>query len=67
MDQGRWFFRAIETAEGWACRHGTVVFDSHPTLAKALEHLAEIASASAPAQVYIHYLDGRIETAGTYD
>jgi hypothetical protein len=64
---GRWFFRAIESAEGWTCRHGTLTYDTHPKLEDALDHLATLASADAPAEVFVHWLDGPVVAAATYD
>jgi hypothetical protein len=57
-----WFFRAIETAEGrWECRHGMRVFDEHPSLGEALEHLRAIAADEREAvQVFVHTLDGQV-------
>ena len=62
-----WFYRAIETAEGWICRHGSEVYDTHDNLEDALEHLTELAVASAPAQVFIHYLDGLVSVFAMFD
>jgi len=67
MDRGRWFFRAIEDVEGWTCRHGVKAYDTHPTLEVALDHLAEIASASRPAQIVVHYLDGAVVFGPVYE
>ncbi len=67
VDSARWFFRAIESADGWICRHGTLVYDSHPTLEDALAHLATLASADAPAEVFVHHLDGTVVSVATYD
>lgn len=58
-----WFLRAIETAEGhWACRHGTTEFDTHGELSQALDHLRELAVNFQPARLYVHRLDGSVET-----
>jgi hypothetical protein len=65
MDRGRWHFRAVESAEGWFCRHGTTTYDGHPTLEEALRHLAEIAT--RPALLIVHHLDGRIVTHAVLD
>jgi hypothetical protein len=57
-----WFFRAIETAQGrWECHHGARVFDEHPTLAEALEHLRAIAAdQQEAAQLFVHTVDGQV-------
>jgi hypothetical protein len=61
-----WFFRAIETDEGrWECHHGARVFDEHPTLAEALEHLRGIAADQPEAaQLFVHTLDGQVRWEG---
>ncbi|WP_045878562.1 DUF2188 domain-containing protein [Pseudofrankia sp. DC12] len=60
-----WFFRAIELADGqWACRHGRHIYDTHSELSDALDHLRDLASAAAPAELFIHRLDGSIEHRG---
>ena len=56
-----WFLRAIEQTDGsWACRWGNQLFDEHPELDEALEHLREIASDKGPAEFFVHFLDGRV-------
>lgn len=57
-----WFFRAIETAQGrWECHHGACVFDEHPTLAEAMEHLRAIAAdQQEAAQLFVHTVDGQV-------
>jgi hypothetical protein len=67
MDVARRYFRAIESAEGWMCRQGSAVLDSHPTLQEALEHLHEVAEAARPSQVFAHYLDGTVMTIALFD
>jgi hypothetical protein len=76
-----WFFRAIETDQGramleqdphsrvavgrWECHHGAGVFDEHPTLTEALEHLRAIAADQPEAaQVFVHTLDGLVRWEG---
>jgi hypothetical protein len=61
-----WFFRAIETDQGrWECHHGARVFDEHPTLTEALEHLRAIAADQPEAaQVFVHTLDGQVRWEG---
>lgn len=67
MNPGRWFLRAIESAEGWLCRHGNIVYDCHPTLPEALDHLAQLASTNTPAEIFVHHLGGTVVSATTYD
>jgi hypothetical protein len=61
-----WFFRAIETDQGrWECHHGARVFDEHPTLAEALDHLRVIAAdQQEAAQLFAHTLDGQVRWEG---
>jgi hypothetical protein len=65
MDRGRWHFRAVESADGWLCRHGSTTYDAHPTLEESLRHLTRIAT--RPALLIVHHLDGRIVTHATLD
>ena len=62
-----WFFRAIESTEGWICRHGSVTYDRHPRLQDALDHLRDIAADTTPARVFAHYLDGTVVLVATLD
>ena len=58
-----WFFRAIEQADGrWACSHGRAVFDRHNELSDALDHLRDIAATMSPAELFVHRLDGNVES-----
>ena len=66
MGPGHWFFRAIETTDGWECRHGLLTYDWHPTLPGALDHLAEIGQSSPSAEIYVHRRDGTVESAALY-
>jgi len=60
-----WFFRVIEQDDGqWACRHGRHVYDSHPLLDQAIEHISAIAALQQPAELFVHRLDGRVERMG---
>ena len=60
-----WFFRAVEQSDGsWLCRRGLDVFDTHPSLELAIEHLGELAADAQPAQLYVHRVDGQVEGRG---
>ncbi len=60
-----WFFRAVEQPDGsWLCRRGLEVFDSHPSLQLAIDHLAELAADAQPAQLFVHRVDGSVEGHG---
>ena len=59
-----WFLRAIELDDGWwACRWSVEEFDRHPTLEESLSHLRELAVDHAPADIYVHRLDGQVSRA----
>lgn len=61
MPAAMWFFRAVETSKGvWVCSRGRQQFDTHESVAKAVEHLVELASKDAPALIFAHYMDGRV-------
>jgi hypothetical protein len=60
-----WYFRVIEYEDrSWRCRHGQEVFDQHPTLSDAVEHIMVLAAAKPPAEVIVHRLDGSVENLG---
>lgn len=56
------FLRAFEHPDGWECRQGNRVWDSHPTLEEAVDHLRELARAmEGPVLLIAHRLGGPIE------
>ena len=60
-----WCLRAIEHTDGrWGCKHGLNAYDRHDELPEALDHLRRIAATMAPAELYIHRLDGSVENLG---
>jgi len=60
-----WYFRVVEHEDrSWRCRHGREVFDQHPTLTDAVEHIMMLAAAHPPAEVMVHRLDGSVENLG---
>jgi hypothetical protein len=62
------FFRVVEQEDGsWLCRHGREEFDFHAQLDDAVEHTTDIASEDTPSQVFVHRLDGRVQTVATLD
>ncbi|HET8619251.1 MAG TPA: DUF2188 domain-containing protein [Acidimicrobiales bacterium] len=64
MESGRWFFRVIESADGWwACRRGRAEVDRHAEIDEALRHIRQIAAENRPSQVWVHHLDGRVVLA----
>jgi hypothetical protein len=59
-----WFFRVVALADGdWECRRGPHSFDSHRSLAAAVEHCTTIAAAHLPAEILVHALDGSVRSA----
>ena len=63
-----YFFRVIEHEDGsWSCRRGREDFDFHAELDDAIEHTTGIASEHPPSQVFVHHLDGRVQTIATLD
>lgn len=56
------FFRAIESEDGgWRCHRGRESIDRHANMDEALDHLRELAHVVAPAWLYAHFIDGRVE------
>ena len=52
-----WWYRVIELEDGrWACRLGLSTFDTHDTLAEAVEHCSSIAASNQPSEVFVHRL-----------
>jgi Uncharacterized protein conserved in bacteria (DUF2188) len=63
-----YFFRVVERDDGsWLCRRGREEFDVHAQLDDAIEHTTGIASEHPPSQVFLHRLDGQVETIATLD
>jgi hypothetical protein len=60
------FYRAIETQHGsWLCRRDLTPVDEHASLNDALAHLSKLAAEEpAPAYIYAHWHDGRVEPMG---
>ena len=60
-----WFFHIVEQNDGrWACRHGRHEYDTHARLEDAIAHVTEFACAQRPAEIYLHHLDGHVESVG---
>jgi hypothetical protein len=58
-----WYFRVVEQDDHrWLCRHGRSVFDAHPSLADAIDHITDLAAVYEPAEVFVHRLDGSVES-----
>jgi hypothetical protein len=62
------FFRVVEKEDGsWLCRRGREEFDVHAQLDDAIEHTTGLAREDPPSQVFVHRLDGQVETIATLD
>jgi hypothetical protein len=58
-----WFLRAVEFPDRrWACRHGVTEFDVHRDLENAMNHLRELAPSFGAVQLFIHRIDGTVES-----
>jgi hypothetical protein len=60
-----WFLHAAEQADRrWRCSHGRTVYDRHDVLHDALEHLHALAETIRPAELIVHWQDGRVHNLG---
>ena len=60
-----WYFRVVEHEDrSWMCSRGLQVFDAHRILADAIEHINVLAAAYSPAEVFVHRIDGSVESLG---
>jgi hypothetical protein len=63
-----YFFRVVEQEDGsWLCRRGREEFDSHGLLDDAIEHTIGLAGEDRPSRVFVHRLDGQVETVADLD
>ena len=64
-----WLYRAIGACDGtWSCQRGQTLIDRHASLNDALAHLRKLAGEEdAPAYIYAHWSDGRVELMGEGD
>lgn len=61
------FFRAVEAEDGnWHCRRGLTCLDTHRAFDEAIAHLREVAREHAPAALFAHWLDGRVEQLANF-
>ena len=59
------FFRVIElSGDRWACRHGTLEYDTHPVMSEAIDHIRALATDQRPAELFLHRLDGSMQRLG---
>jgi hypothetical protein len=63
-----YFFRVVEQDDGWwSCRRGREDFDCFDQLEDAVEHTADFAREQAPSEVFVHHLDGRVQSIATFE
>lgn len=63
-----YFFRVIEHEDGlWSCRRGRADLDVHARLDDAIEHTTRIASQYPPSEVFVHHVDGRVQSIATLE
>jgi Uncharacterized protein conserved in bacteria (DUF2188) len=63
-----YFFRIVEQEDGsWSCRRGREDLDRHPELDDAIEHTTAIAREIPPSEVFVHRLDGQVQSIATID
>jgi hypothetical protein len=62
------FFRVVEQEDGsWSCRRGRDDFDSRAELDDAIEHTFGLASEHPPSEVFVHHLDGQVQSVAIRD
>ena len=62
------FFHVIEQEDGsWSCSRGREVFDFHAQLDDAIEHTTGIANEHPPSEVFVHRLDGQVQSIAALD
>ena len=65
---GAYFFHVVELQGGsWSCRRGREDFGCHAQLDDAIEHTTGIASEHPPSEVFVHHLDGQVQSIATLD
>jgi Uncharacterized protein conserved in bacteria (DUF2188) len=63
-----YFFHVVEQDDGsWSCSRGREEFDVHAQLDNAIEHTTRIASEHQPSEVFVHHLDGQVQSIATLD
>ena len=62
----RYFFRVIESDDGWLCRRGRYDIDSHETRQAAIAHMSAVAERNRPSEVIVHDGDGNVEMAASF-
>jgi Uncharacterized protein conserved in bacteria (DUF2188) len=62
------FFRVVEQDDGsWSCRRGREDFDFRAQLDDAVERTTDVASEHPPSEVFVHRLDGQVQSIATFD
>jgi hypothetical protein len=60
---GEYFFHVVEQVDGsWSCNRGREHFGAHAQLDDAVEHTKVIAGEHRPSEVFVHRLDGQVQS-----
>ncbi len=60
-----WFLRVVEHPDGsWSCRQGLHQLDLHAVFEEAIAHARALAELRPPTELFIHRLDGSVESLG---
>jgi hypothetical protein len=63
-----YFFHVVEQRDGsWSCRRGREDFDFRAQLDDAIEQTEGVASEHPPSEVFVHRLDGQVQSIATFD
>jgi hypothetical protein len=64
----RHFFHVVEQEDGsWSCNRGREHFSAHAQLDDAIEHTKVISKEHGPSEVFVHRLDGQVQSIATFD
>jgi hypothetical protein len=62
------FFHVVEQEDGsWSCNRGREHFGAHAQLENAIEYTKVIAGEHGPSEVFVHRLDGQVQSVATFD
>jgi hypothetical protein len=62
------FFHVVEQEDhSWSCNRGREHFGAHAQLENAIEYTKVIAGEHAPSEVFVHRLDGQVQSIATFD
>jgi Uncharacterized protein conserved in bacteria (DUF2188) len=62
------FFHVVEQEDGsWSCNRGREHLGAHAQLDDAIDHTIVIARKYEPSEVFVHRLDGQVQSIATFD